>query len=223
MSAPSDPKARITSHMNKEHSSELKQYLQAFNNLTARQASNAQLIDLSLDTLTIKSASGTHQVRVSPPMKSLADARVRLVDMASEAQAKLGLGGVRVTTLQAPAGAGLVSFVGISFYFFSYVALATGYLAPSTAAWEALNQYWPFNGAKGFAWLVRAIFWPVLAIHVAEAGWMAYSRLPKYGIPVGSLLWIGWVSQTFFEGYPAMLQFDALVAKAKADKEGAKH
>ncbi|KAK5636743.1 hypothetical protein RRF57_012455 [Xylaria bambusicola] len=221
--AASDPRARIMSHMNKEHDADLSRYLQAFNGLPASAASAAKLTDLTFDTLTIQSRSGVHSVRITPPMKSFADARVRLVDMAERAQAKLGLGDVRIDRFEGPQGAGLASFIGVSVYFVSAAALALGFLRPGTAAWAALDGFFPYKGAEGFVWLVRMIFVPVFAIHVTEAWWMAQSRLKKFNVETGSALWFSWVAETFLEGVPAFQRFDGMVREEKRKKDAAKH
>ncbi|KAI1186400.1 hypothetical protein F5B17DRAFT_403836 [Nemania serpens] len=221
--ASSDPRPRIMAHMNKEHAAELKLYLRAFNGLSPSAAADAQLTDLTLDTLTIKSASGVHAVRVSPPMKTLADARVRLVDMAARAQELLGLlgDGVRVDRFSGPAGAGLVSSFGVVLYLVSFAAVATGFLRPGTWVSAVLETYFPY-GAAGYVWLVKAIAVPFFAIHITEAWWMARSRLTRHGVEVGSALWFLWVLETFLEGYPAVVRFDGLVAEEKK-KDAAKH
>ncbi|KAI0457165.1 hypothetical protein F5B21DRAFT_464612 [Xylaria acuta] len=222
--ASSDPKTRIMSHMNKEHGAELRLYLRAFNGLSSSATANAQLTDLTLDTLTISSATGVHAVRVEPPMKSLADARVRLVDMAALAQERLGLGDVRIDRFLGPRGVGLVSFVGVGFYFLSAVAVASGLLRSGTAPWAFLDAHFPY-GAAGYVWLVRTLAVPVAALHATEAWWMARSRLARYGVEPGSALWFKWALETFVEGYPAFLRFDQLVReeKEKKKKDAAKH
>ncbi|KAI1117575.1 hypothetical protein F5Y14DRAFT_354407 [Nemania sp. NC0429] len=221
--ASSDPRPRIMAHMNKEHSAELKLYLRAFNGLSPSAAADAQLTDLALDALSIKSASGAHVVRVSPPMKSLADARVRLVDMAARAQEQLGLSDVRVDRFLGPRGVGLASFVGVAFYFVSAAAVASGLVQPGTWVWEVLDTYFPYYGAAGYVWVVKAIALPVFVLHAAEAWWMARSRLARYGVEAGGALWLMWVLETFVEGYPAILRFDGLVREEKKKKEAAKH
>ncbi|KAI0970913.1 putative integral membrane protein [Xylaria arbuscula] len=215
--AASDPKARITAHMNKEHSDDLQRYLQAFNGLSASAASAAQLTDLTFDALTIRSASGEHRVPISPPMKSFADARVRLVDMAERAHDRLG---VRIDRFSGPRGGGLLSFLGVAFYLVSAAALATGLLRPGTAAWRVLDAYFPYRGAEGFAASVKLIAVPTAVIHVSEAWWMAHSRLARYGVEAGSALWFAWVLETLVEGYPAFYRFDGLVLEEKK-KRGA--
>ena len=164
-----------------------------------------------------------HTVPIKPPMKSFADARVRLVDMAERAQAKLGLSDIQITQFKGPSGQGLASFLGVGFYFVSAAALALGLLRPGTAAWGVLDRYFPYRGAEGFAWLVRMIFVPVLAIHVTEAWWMAQSRLRRYGVETGSWVWFAWVAETFVEGFPAFQRLDAMVAEERRKKDAAKH
>lgn len=209
--------------MNKDHSAELKLYLRAFNGLSPSAAADAQLTDITLDALSIKSASGAHEVRVTPPMKSLADARVRLVDMAARAQERLGLSDVRVDRFSGPAGVGVASFFGVALYFVSAAAVALGLVRPGTWVWAPLETYFPYYGAAGYVWLVKAIALPVFAIHATEAWWMARSRLARYGVEVGSALWFLWVLETFMEGYPAVVRFDGLVREEKKKKDAAKH
>ncbi|KAI8944719.1 hypothetical protein F4801DRAFT_570675 [Xylaria longipes] len=221
--ASSDPKPRIMAHMNKEHGAELKLYLRAFNGLSSSAAANAQLTDITLDTMTISCTSGVHSVRITPPMKSLADARERLVDMAARAQEELGLSAIRIDRFVGARGVGIVSFVGVAFYFVSAVAVATGLLRPGTAAWAVLDAYFPYHGAAGFVWSVEKLVVPVAIIHGTEAWWMARSRLARYGVEPGSALWFKWVLETFVEGYPSLARFDQLVREEKKKKDAAKH
>ncbi|RYO93126.1 hypothetical protein DL766_004816 [Monosporascus sp. MC13-8B] len=213
-------KARIISHMNKDHTYELSHYLRAFNGLSASAARSPQLTDLTLDSMTIKSASGSHVVRISPPMGALSDARVRMIEMAQGAQKKLGLSDIRISEFKPPAGPGVASFVGVALYFFCATTL--GLVEPDTPAWSALDVVFPF-GAWGYKWLVKAIFVPVLVIHITEAWWIARTRLAKHGIEEGSKLWLLWVADTFIEGAPAMWRFDALVEAERKRRQSAKH
>lgn len=215
-------KARIMSHMNKDHTYELSHYLRAFNGVSSSAARNPQLTDLALDSMSIRSTGGSHVVRIAPPMASLMDSRVRMIEMAQEAQQKLGLSSIRIATYAPPAGGGVVSFAGVALYFFCAATLGLGLVRPGTAAWEALDAFFPF-GAEGYTWLVKAIFVPVLVIHVSEAWWIARTRLAKHGIETGTKLWLLWVADTFLEGLPAMWRFDALVDAEKKLREGAKH
>ncbi|KAI1341882.1 hypothetical protein F5Y15DRAFT_350610 [Xylariaceae sp. FL0016] len=215
-------KARIKGHMNKEHGAELSQYLRAFNGLSSRAASNAQIADMTLDSLTITSKSGTHAVAITPPLASLSEARVRLVDMAQRAQAKLGLSDIRIDTFTLPKGGGWVSLTGVTFYFICAIAVGLDVMRPGTAAWNTLQNVHS-EAPSGFVWLVKTIFIPVLVIHVTEAWMMARTRLYKHGVAQGSTSWCLWVANTFLEGYPAFMRFDGLVEAERKKKDSAKH
>ncbi|KAH7021289.1 uncharacterized protein B0I36DRAFT_353963 [Microdochium trichocladiopsis] len=227
---PSDDalKARIITHMNRDHAAELAHYLRAFNGIPASAARGAQLTDLTLDTLHIEtSASGTkpaHTVAISPPMASLSESRVRLVEMAKTAQAKLGLSDIKMdNSYTRPEGGGIASFAGVAFYFLS--ALALPWIKPGTAAWDVVDSVYPSfaGGAGGFVWLTRAIVVPVLLIHITEAWWMARTRLAKHSVDVGSRTWWLWTGNTFFEGAPAFWRFDKLVEAERVRRQGIKH
>ncbi|KAI4868151.1 hypothetical protein F4820DRAFT_150905 [Hypoxylon rubiginosum] len=213
-------KARIIGHMNKDHAKELTQYLRAFNGMSSSAARGAQLTDMTLDAMTIESTSGTYTVAITPPLGSAADARVRLVDMSQRAQQLLGLSDIQISTFTPPQGGGIISSLGVSLYFISAATLAL--VQPGTAAWGILDVAFPY-GAAGYKWLVKAIFLPVLIIHITEAWWIARTRLAKHGIEVGSTIWLLWVANTFVEGFPAMKRFDGLVEVEKKKKESAKH
>ncbi|KAI1401240.1 hypothetical protein F4819DRAFT_334558 [Hypoxylon fuscum] len=213
-------KARIVGHMNKDHGKELTHYLRAFNGLSSSAARNAQITEMTLDTMTIQSASGSHTVAITPPLGSAADARVRLVEMSQRAQQKLGLSDIQISAFTRPEGAGIISCLGVSLYFVCAATIAL--VQPGTAVWDVLDTAFPY-GASGYKWLVKAIFVPVLIIHVTEAWWMSKTRLAKHGIEAGSALWLLWVANTFVEGYPAMMRFDGLVEVEKKKKESAKH
>ncbi|KAI0171747.1 hypothetical protein GGR52DRAFT_572911 [Hypoxylon sp. FL1284] len=218
-------KARIIAHMNKDHADELSHYLRAFNGVPEPAARGAALTDMTADAMTVRGADGVrHAVAIAPPLASAADARPRLVDMSQRARKLLGLDeedAVRISTYTPPEGAGVVSSVGVSLYFVCAATLSL--VRPGTAAWAALDAFFPY-GAPGYRWLVRAIFVPVLVIHVTEAYWMARTRLAAHGVAVGSALWLLWMANAFIEGYPAMRRFDGLVeAERRRKMESAKH
>ncbi|KAI1382789.1 uncharacterized protein F4822DRAFT_96932 [Hypoxylon trugodes] len=216
-------KSRIISHMNKDHSAELSQYLRAFAGVSATAARGAELTDMTLDTMVIftpTSGSKVYKIPITPPLKSAADARERLVDMSRRAQQKLGLSDIRITTITPPHGGGIVSSAGVSLYFICAATLF--FVNPETPIWGLLNSYFPY-GAAGYIWLVKAIFLPVILIHTAEAWWMARTRLAPHGVETGSALWWSWTVNAFVEGWPALMRFDGLVEAEKKKKESGKH
>lgn len=219
--------------------------LQHYSHMSASQAEGAEMLDLDLTSMTIRSASGTHTVPVTPPMGTWDDRRARLVAMTGDARKALGLddddGHAAAATTAAPAaeetstssgpgpgaqpaapryvapqGTDWISFAGVSFYFLCAGLVYGGLVTPDSPAWRALEAVRFPQGPVGFVWLVEALFLPVLAIHVAEAWWMDRSRLAPAGVARGSRVWLLWVVNAFLEGVPAYRRWDRVV-KAKAD------
>ncbi|KAI2611607.1 uncharacterized protein GGS25DRAFT_202441 [Hypoxylon fragiforme] len=228
-SIPEPQKSRILAHMNSSHTSDLTLYLRAFAGLSAPEARDPQLTDLSLTALTIiatsttasPSKTKTHTIPLSPPLTTPSEARPRLIAMSQRAQEILGESpGTTSKSLDytLPRGWAIASAGGIVLYCASVAALP--FLHPGTFAWRTLDAVVP---AAGFVWLVRTILAPVFAIHVIEAFWMARSRLARHGVPIGSKNWLLWTTSTFMEGYPAMMRFDELAETERRRKESAKH
>lgn len=127
-------------------------------------------------------------------MTSYREARERVVEMDKECLAGLGRSDITVTKYISPHGAYLVSFVVISITFIAYSTRANfedgGYLAaivPSVFA-RFSRTIQPF------------VFYPMLAIHSAEAYHMARGRLAKHSVNVRSKVWWQWLGTTFIEG-----------------------
>lgn len=222
-------KARTITHMNKDHTEDMSAILRHYMGLSAEQASGAEMQDLDLATMTIQSASGVHAVPVTPPMSSWNERRGRLVEMTVEARKALGLdvadesehapGGSGGGSVQfyPPEGAGIVSFAGVSWYFLSAAFVFSGSAQPGSAFWRFIEAIHFPGGPEMYVWLVKVILLPMLAIHVAEAAYMAKSRLEPKNVPVGSQVWLLWVACAFFEGVPCWQKWDRRVlGKQKA-------
>ncbi|KAG6360391.1 hypothetical protein INS49_011449 [Diaporthe citri] len=235
-------KKRTIAHMNKDHTDDMSAILQHYSHLSVSQADGAEMLDIDLTAMTIRSASGTHTVPVTPPMDTWDDRRVRLVAMTADARKALGLDdddGHDVAPAATPAaedtstssgpgaqpaaprhvppqGTDWISFAGVSFYFLCAGLVYSKLVTPESPAWRALEAVRFPQGPVGFIWLVEALFMPVLAIHVAEAWWMDRSRLAPAGVARGSRVWLLWVCNAFLEGVPAYRRWDRVV-KAKAD------
>jgi hypothetical protein len=62
-------KARVISHMNKDHQQDMSYILQHFKKLSAADAADPLMLDISLNSINFVSVSGTHVVPLVPPMK----------------------------------------------------------------------------------------------------------------------------------------------------------
>lgn len=123
-------KERIISHMNADHSSSLSDYLQFYAHIQEPLAATAVLLDISLTKMTISTKSSpsgttTTYIPIRPPMESLGDARVRLVDMAYEAMAGLGKSRYVVDFYLPPKGFvqwAIVFAVALGYYSFAFAS-----------------------------------------------------------------------------------------------------
>ncbi|KAM0205353.1 hypothetical protein ACHAPQ_005417 [Fusarium lateritium] len=207
---------RILSHMNKEHTREISYYLRHYTRLSASAASSPTLKDIDLNGMTIKSHDGkNHYVPFTPPLSGWAEVKGRIIEMANTARESLGLSDIIVTAYTPPEGFGIFVTGAVLFYFFCAAALP--WVQPGTRIWELLNDGFP-GGAAFFHWLVNAIFWPVIAIHTVECFFFD-RKLQRHGVERFSRQWLLWLSNCFFEGFPAFQRLDGIVAR-KQDKSG---
>ena len=220
-------KARIISHMNSSHADSLSAYLQYYNRVPLPAASNPSMVDISLSSMTIRDANlKTHIVRFSPPMASLADARVRTVAMDTEARRALG---VRITSYTPPRRP--IHIIIFALCAISYILdLTYQRMVPGTVSYDVLVRWYP-GGPEWFFWIVRLQTVPKLLIHVTETFLMDRTRLSRYGVKRWSGLWWKWSLSCFIEGFGSFQRIDAEAKrqeavwekereKAKAEKEG---
>lgn len=212
-------KEGIISHMNREHTRELSNYLRHYNSLSSRQAAKPSLFDISFDTMHIRAGGLNHTVPLIPPLQSWSDARPRLVEMDVTARKALGISDVIVTEYRAPIPVELAVFCSVAFYFFCAASLP--WFLPGTTAWRVVDTIFP-GGAAGYRWLVRALFWPVMAIHATEAFLFDRWRLRKYSVERWSSLWWTWELSCFIEGLGAWRRIDRLVAEKQKVKDSKK-
>ncbi|KAK3683971.1 S-adenosyl-L-methionine-dependent methyltransferase [Podospora appendiculata] len=226
---PEAAKARTLSHMNKEHSTDLQHMLQHFNGLSASAAANPALVDMDLSSLTlaVPSAQGpptTHVIKLSPPMAKWDDRRQRLIDMTMAAREALGVvttgdhadtsAPIVVREYRRPVGVHWVVFFAVLHYIWCVAVVRAGLVQPGSVLWDFHERFFP-GGAAAFLWLVDAIFYPVLAIHLTEAWWHDRTRLSAHGVVRGSRVWCMWIGSCLIEGAMSFKRFDALVEELK--------
>lgn len=212
-------KDRIIGHMNREHTRELTNYLRHYNSLSKSQAANASLRDISLETMHIRAGGFNHEVPFSPALKSWGEAQPRLVEMMAVARKALGLSDITISTYVPPRPADWVIFFAVTFYFVSAAGLP--WIVPGSTPWDLLQSFFP-GGAPLFRWLVKAIFVPVVGIHVVECYLLDRLRLSRHGVERWSTTWLLWEGSCFLEGLMVWRRFDALVATKQKQKDAKK-
>lgn len=223
MASPSGDTAvqdRILTHMNTSHSRELTHYLRHYCGLTSRQAQGASLRDITLQGMRIRAGGADYVVHFKPALPSWNDARPRVVEMDTIAREGLGISDIYMTSYHGPAFADAVVMAAVSFYFISFLSLP--WVVPGSPIWDILTAYFP-GGPELFHWLVKAIFLPVVGIHLIEPMYLDRTRLQKHGVDRWSGQWWMWMVSCFFEGLMVFKRFDGVIAKKRAQKEAKKH
>ena len=208
-------KARIMSHMNKDHQDSLSRFLEAYAGISHYTARSPKLEDLTLSNLTIRSAAGRNIIPISPPMASLSEARTRMVEMHQDCGRILGRDSITVKNFRWPGllhssiiiGVllGLVSFAnGSNFAPGSFLAHTLFYPVPELARFMERHHWY--------------VWWAILIVHVAEAGLMTV-WLKKYNVPPFSRLWMLYVGFTALEGYGCGARLKDEVARERALKQ----
>lgn len=204
-------KARTITHMNKDHAADLAAILRHKLGLTEAEAAGAEMVDIDLAIINarvVDSAgnSTVYGVPIKPPMGSWGERRAKLVEMTLDARRALG-----IKEFYPPEGWGILSFVGVLWYFLSAAVVFSGNMKPGSLPWRTVETIHFPGGPKLYATLVTYLLVPMLIVHGAEAAYMAKSRLAPKGVPVGSAVWLAWVVCAFFEGAPCYTKWDRRV------------
>lgn len=204
-------KAKTITHMNQDHAADLAAILRHHSGLTEAQAAGAEMVDIDLVTLRVsvvdlKGTPTIYDIPIKPPMGSWGDRRVRLVEMTLEARKALG-----VKEFYLPEGWGILSCLGVMWYFLSAAVVFSGNMKPGSFAWRFVKAIHFPGGPKLYVDLVTYLLIPMLIVHGGEAMYMATSRLAPKRVPVGSKVWLLWVVCAFFEGVPCYKKWDRRV------------
>jgi hypothetical protein len=204
-------KARIITHMNADHSTSLTRYLEHFCLLPSPK--DAQLEEIHLDHL-IVSSNGSQTRNIipfDPPLRSYVEARERLIAMDEMALEGLGRSDIGAIVYERPRGWMAVMFWAC--FTAMVVFCRRGNFVEGSLMHHAVLKYLPPSFLR-FSYVVQPLlFYIMAAVHLSEAGWMAYSRLKRHRMALMGGLWWKWILSTFVEGYGAFLRFDELVRK----------
>ncbi|KAJ5746559.1 hypothetical protein N7520_011741 [Penicillium odoratum] len=209
----------IIKHMNADHGDSLQLYLQAFNNISAREAHGAQIEDLTLSNLVIRANGTRYNVPIDPPMKDFNESRGRLVALHKDSLQRLGRSDITLTEYRAPQG--VVQNVVFALCLFTYVScFQRSNLLPGSFVYENLGYKYVPDFAH-FVYNIQPLLFPVMVgIHVIESGLLAILKLKPHGVPVFSGLWCKWMASCFVEGFGCFQRIAAFVKEERAKKGG---
>jgi len=152
-------------------------------------------------------------------MKTLLDARTRLVDMHNDSLAQLNLSDVVVDTYHLPDRAWQWALSGLCLLIFSTFPFREQLVLPSLP-----SLIWSLGGTlpglARFAYhLAPVVLGIMVVLHGAEAVWFARTRLTRHWVEVGTAVWCAWVLDCLVEGIGCISRFERLVGRMEADKK----
>lgn len=209
-------KQRVITHMNADHQDSLSIFLEYYCKMPPQLAFNAQLDDITLSHLIIRSKAGRNIVPIEPPMESWAQARERMVEMHHASYKGLGRSEVIISEYRPPTNLK---------HRFMFVALLASYVAFSSRKnfqeGSLLHRVLlkSFPQVERFCFTVAPVYIIIIgALHVSETVWMAF-RLKRHGVPTGSALWWKWLGTCMIDGTFCLERFDGLIKEIE-DKKG---
>ncbi|KAI5806809.1 hypothetical protein DFH27DRAFT_359106 [Peziza echinospora] len=238
-------KARIMNHMNADHADSVLLYLQHYTPYTTATATPhpPQLTDISLAHLTIThypsqtpipgGEAVTTTIPITPPMASYAEARVRLVAMAEEAQDALEKrgGGGKSKNTSALGRVTLPNLVGLVISFLVLQTLV--FFAPGVVEKVTFPTYTTISTSGALTtkldttsstlytrtfllgytplirllWTYRRVFWGiVVGVHLVEAKILDSRLVGRYGVKRGGGVWAGWIAWAMVEGFGSLVR-----------------
>lgn len=206
-------KARIISHMNKDHHDSVIRYLQHYSKVSAFNAYDGRLSDIDLNGMTLSCQGKSHRVPFEPPMTSYREARERVVELDKECRRSLGHSDVTVRSYLPPTGL---------YYSIGFAIIAATFIGYSQRWWFAeegpVEQYIGSSFAA-FSWRIQPyLLAGMLVIHSGEMIYFASRKLTTHSVSVRtSTFWL-WVFSSFIEGQLAFKRFDDHV-KAQREKQ----
>lgn len=179
------------------------------------------MTDIDLHQMKFSCGGQTSTITFDPPMKSLREARERLVQMDKDTLEILGRSDITVTHYVPP-----YVHPGHLFNFTQcmlvYLLLPRGAnFRPGSLLYD--NLLFMLPSFAGFVLQVRWVVLPImLAIHIAEMFVMA-RKVSRHGLSSADTTWWMWVGSSFVEGITAFWRLDGLIAEKQRAKDAKKH
>ncbi|KIX02938.1 uncharacterized protein Z518_06488 [Rhinocladiella mackenziei CBS 650.93] len=222
---PPDPQAmktRIITHMNTDHALSLRLYLMHYSHVPLSGTSSATLTDITTQHMILTSSFGRHVISFEPEMKSLLDARERLVAMHNECLSALDLSDIVIDTYVPPDRAWHWGLAGITLLILSTFPFREA-LKPESGT--IIASIWSLGGAvPGLARLCYTlqpyVLTLVVLVHGTEAAWLANTKLRRHWVEVGSGVWFAWLLDCVIEGGGCLERFQRVVKGKEAAKNG---
>jgi hypothetical protein len=179
------------------------------------------MTDVNLNAMQFQYAGKQATIPFDPPLKSLREARERLVQIDKDSTQSLGRSDIRITQF-IPCYVKLGHLLNFSQCMLTYLLLPrAANFKPGSLLFD--NLLYRFPAFANFVLAVRLYIVVVMVgIHVFESGLMI-KKLRKHGVTPFERVWWMWVGTSFVEGITSFWRFDGLVAEKRKEKEAKKH
>lgn len=179
------------------------------------------MTDIDLNQMKFSCGGQASTVSFDPPMKSLREARERLVQMDKETLQILGRSDIAVTRY-IPPYAKLGHLYNFTQCLLVFLLLPRGAnFKPGSLLYDSVLYMVP-----AFARFVLQVRWIVLpltlAIHATESVIMA-NKVKRHGLSSADAVWWMWVGSSFVEGITSFWRLDGLIAEKQKEKDAKKH
>jgi hypothetical protein len=208
-------KQGIINHMNAKQTGTLVLYLKVYCRFHPESVDSIKMVDITFSDMII-STRGTHYcVPIDPPMKSLHDARRRLIDMRNHCLTTLGLSVIMVKEYRIPHGISLLG-VAILLALYALFSQRSNFL-PGSIVYSLIFERMP--SFSKFCYKIQPIFIPtIFAIHAVEACYLA-TQLRRYHVPFLSKLWLAWIVSSLIDGIFTLERFGAILREERLKQE----
>jgi len=212
---------RIIRHMNADHQDSVRRYLEAYGQKSLLQTRDAKMTYFNLTEMRLSCSGQSTTIAFDPPMKSLREARERLVQLDKDALQALGRDDIPITSYVPP-------YVKLGhLYNFTQCLLCYIFLPwpsnfkPGSLLYDNLLFMVP-SFASFVAGICRLVFIIMLPIHLAEAALMA-KKLSKHGLTPLDKVWWLWTGSCFVEGFTSFWRLNSWIDGKRREKAEKKH
>ena len=200
---------------------QIRRYVEVHSSKSIFRSRNAQMVDVSLNGMTISCNSQNITIPFDPPLKTFREARERLVQMDNDALQTLDRSDIPVTGY-VPPYTNLGHLCNFTVCSLAWILVSRPENArPGSLIYDNLLYLFPAY-AKFTAEVSTYVFIGMLVIHVFEAGIMA-GKLNRHGMTPFELTWWKWIGSAFAEGITCFWRLNEMLEKNRMAKAAKKH
>lgn len=185
---------------------------------------DARLTDVTLNDMKFDCGGQQITIPFDPPMKTLREARERLIQLDKDALEILGRSDIPITKYIPPYAAGLhfIHFLNFTQCLLTYIVFSRkANFRPGSLVHDNLLSFVP--GFGEFCLKIQPILLVLMVgIHATETVFMA-RKLKRHGLTPSERIWWLWTGSCFVEGKTSFMRVDSLIEEKMKEREAKKH